>query len=158
MWVGGGRQVACQNDRARSLLVLFQELLSLTCVHSPSCCPPPFHTPLAVGAYTYVLYAVACVAMGVYTWVAVPETAGVALEDMDRLFERRRAPVKATAAEGAELAPLPPALRPLTETAGGGSNGAAAASGAADGAVVGSEDFRRRGGQEDERAALDPSK
>lgn len=40
----------------------------------------------SIGAFTYALLAAACVAMTLFVWVYLPETAGVSLEDMGALF------------------------------------------------------------------------
>ena len=56
-------------------------------------------TPLllgSIGAGTYAVFATLCIVMGIYVWAAVPETAGVPLEDMAALW-RPAATAKANA-------------------------------------------------------------
>ena len=54
-------------------------------------------TPLLVqgwGGSTFFLFSAACALSGVYVYCALPETAGVALEDMGRLFKEARGPLR----------------------------------------------------------------
>ena len=51
-----------------------------------------------MGGYTYLVYGGFCVIMGVYTYFAVPETAGITLEQMDALF-----PVHTSVSSGGRL-------------------------------------------------------
>lgn len=53
-----------------------------------------------IGGWTYAFFAACCVAMGAYAWAFVPETRGVALEDMPALWRRPRAPAPGSASAG----------------------------------------------------------
>jgi sugar porter (SP) family MFS transporter len=43
----------------------------------------------AINQYIYVIFALTCMLGGIYVYFCVPETMGLALEDIDALFERR---------------------------------------------------------------------
>ena len=76
------------------------------------------------GAYSYLVFAGFCVAMFVYVWAAMPETAGVGLEAMDALFTSRESP---SVAKGAAPAVRSGPTRYKVIGSGGGGKGGVAA-------------------------------
>lgn len=58
----------------------------------------------ALGAYTYAIFAGLCAAMTVYAVLCVPETQGLSLEAMARLFAPSQVPVQPGIGEAAAAA------------------------------------------------------
>ena len=58
----------------------------------------------ALGAYTYAIFAGLCAAMTVYSVICVPETQGLSLEAMARLFAPPQVPAQLGMAAAAEAA------------------------------------------------------